>query len=89
MFRLGLGLAFNNCTEQVDHLVIADSVVVRVAVIRGPAVLLADNAAERIPLGSGDLLTVCKSGDGPAVLGLSVFRCPQCYQLRQDNQSPV
>ena len=38
IFRVGLGLAFNNTTEQMDHTVLPEDVVIRVRITRGPAV---------------------------------------------------
>lgn len=87
MFRLGLGLAFNNSTEPTDHLVVEDDTVIRVEVIRGPAVLLADNAPATARLGKGDAVTVRKSNEWATVLGLDTFRCPECYALRQGGGS--
>lgn len=83
MFRLGLGLAFNNSTEPTDHLVVEEDAVIRVQVIRGPAVLLADNAPAAARLGQGDEVIVRKSAEWATVLGLDAFRCPECHALRQ------
>jgi NAD+ kinase len=84
LFRVGIGLAFNNSTEQLDHLVVDDGTAVEVEILRGPAVLLADNAPERIGLNRGDRVIVRKGKVETCVLGLDVFRCEACYQLRQD-----
>jgi len=85
LFRVGIGLAFNNSTEPLDHLVIADETGVTVEVIRGPAVLLADNDPARISLDEGDCIRVARMRTGTVVLGLDIFRCPVCCRLRQED----
>ncbi len=49
-FELGIGLAFNNSTEQSDHMVLKEQSVIKIRIIRGPAVIYADNQKEEIPL---------------------------------------
>jgi len=83
LFRVGLGLAFNNSTEPLDHLVIDGDSVIDVEIIRGPAVLLADNDPGRVALEAGDRVKIKKSPEETVVLGLEVFRCEDCGQLRQ------
>jgi len=84
LFRVGIGLAFNNSTEPLDHLVVAQETQIRVEVLRGPAVLLADNNPSRISLRQGDVVTVERQLRETEILGLDIFRCPACWQLRQD-----
>lgn len=84
LFRVGIGLAFNNSTETLDHLVIDSSSVIGVEILRGPAVLLADNDPARLTLQQGDRVTVKRTADETLVLGLDIFRCPRCHQLRQE-----
>jgi len=86
-FRVGMGLAFNNSTEPLDHLVISDGSVVELEIIRGPAVLLADNDPKRIPLAQQDRVRVTKSDMETVVLGLDIFRCEECYRLRQGSDA--
>ena len=88
LFRWGLGLAFNNSTEPIDHLVLHESSTIAVEILRGPAVLLADNDPEDIPLENGGVVTITKSRSSAVVLGLDVFRCPECYWLRHHEGSP-
>lgn len=57
-FRVGVGVAFNNSTELINHLVISEDSVVRVLVTRGPAVLAVDNNPERVPLDPGSVVTI-------------------------------
>lgn len=60
-FELGIGLAFNNSTEQSDHAVLNDNRVITLAVTRGPAVCYADNQEQFIELEEGDSVRVKKS----------------------------
>ena len=60
-FELGIGVAFNNSTEQSDHIVVTDDRVVRVKITRGPAVCYADNQEESIRLLEGEYIDVKKS----------------------------
>lgn len=53
-FETGIGLAFNNSTEQSDHMVLSDDAVIRVVITRGPAVVYADNKEEMITLAEGE-----------------------------------
>ncbi|MFA5203729.1 MAG: hypothetical protein WC708_04920 [Lentisphaeria bacterium] len=89
IFRTGIGLAFNNSTEPTHHLVIPDTVAVRVQILRGPAVLLADNAPVRLQLAAGAEVRIRRSPHAATVFGLDIFRCPICARQRQDNPDPV
>jgi NAD kinase len=66
-FREGLGLAFNNSTEPVDHVVVPESAEIRVLVTRGPAILVADNQREAVDLDDRDEVMICKD-PGRAVI---------------------
>ena len=61
LFRTGIGLAFSNSTEEVDHLVLNDNSVVEVTITRGPGILLADNSPLRITVNEGDTVVFSKS----------------------------
>lgn len=60
-FETGIGLAFNNSTEQSDHIVFREDRAVTVEIARGPAVVYADNQDEAVELGEGDRVIVQKS----------------------------
>ena len=49
-FEVGIGLAFNNSTEQFDHMVLGEEREIKVKIIRGSAVVYADNQEEHIDL---------------------------------------
>lgn len=60
-FEVGMGLAFNNSTEQSDHIVLKESAVIRIRITRGPAVVYADNKEEALELREGDEVEIRKS----------------------------
>jgi NAD+ kinase len=70
IFRLGIGLAFNNSTEQVDHMVLPEESVIRIRITRGPAVVVADNNPESIALGEGDEVTIRRHEGAATILRL-------------------
>ena len=57
-FRVGIGIAFSNSTELLNHLVLREDSVVKVRILRGPAELVFDNSSEVLPLGEGDVITI-------------------------------
>ena len=88
LFRTGLGLAFSNSTEEVDHLVLDEKSVVKVTVTRGPGVLLADNSPERITVMEGDTVILSKANEEAVIWDLAGFMCPKCRLLRHPNKLP-
>lgn len=54
VFETGIGLAFNNSTEQSDHMVIKTSRKIKFTLLRGPAEVYADNVKEKIKIKIGD-----------------------------------
>jgi NAD+ kinase len=70
IFRVGLGLAFNNTTEQMDHTVLPEDVVIRVRITRGPAVAATDNHPELIALDRGDEILIRQDDETAVILGL-------------------
>ncbi len=60
-FELGIGLAFNNSTEQSDHLVIKENSIIKAKIIRGPAVIYADNQETEINLTENSEIIIKKS----------------------------
>ena len=63
VFEVGIGLAFNNSTEQSDHMVLKEDSEIRVKIVRGPAVAYADNDETEIPLTDGDEIVIKKSAE--------------------------
>ena len=60
-FEVGMGLAFNNSTEQSDHIVLKESSMIRITIARGPAIVYVDNRKESIELDEGEFAEIKKS----------------------------
>jgi len=88
IFRVGIGLAFNNSTEPTNHLVLPENSVIKIEIVRGPAILVADNAPERYELNEGDQIVISKHDEDAVVYGLSNVMCPKCRLLRHPNHDP-
>lgn len=69
-FQVGIGLAFNNSIEPVDHLVLRDDSVIRVTVVRGPALVAADNNPDYFHLQVGGVVTVRKADHAALILAV-------------------
>lgn len=82
IFRIGIGLAFNNSTEVTNHQVLPEDTVIKVRMTRGPAVLVADNSPEQILLELGDEVTMKKIPEKAIIFGLDIFMCANCRKLR-------
>ena len=82
IFRTGIGLAFSNSTEVVNHLVLPETSIVRVRILRGPCEVVADNSPEKIQVTAGDEIELKLSTEKTPILGLENFMCPVCQELR-------
>jgi NAD+ kinase len=60
-FEEGIGLAFNNSTEAINHIVLSEKRVIKILIRRGPAVLYADNQEKSFFLKEKDIVEVKKS----------------------------
>lgn len=60
-FEVGIGLAFNNSTEQSDHIVLKDDGAITIRIVRGPATVYADNDEDTIELADNDEAEIRKS----------------------------
>ncbi|MFA6365150.1 MAG: hypothetical protein WCW78_01990 [Candidatus Paceibacterota bacterium] len=67
-FEVGIGLAFNNSTEQSDHIVLSDERSIVINVTRGPAIIYADNQKESIEVNVGDEVAIVKSEQFATIL---------------------
>lgn len=85
-FQVGTGLAFNNATDWQDHVVVRTETIIDVQLLRGPAVLLADNDPVRVDLGDGERVRFSRSDHTTLIYGLETFRCRECYRLREDGK---
>lgn len=52
-FAVGVGIAFNNSTEQIDHVVVADKTKVRIKLLRGAGLIFADHGDDSFLLAPG------------------------------------
>jgi NAD+ kinase len=77
-FRTGIGVAFNNSTERVDHLVIRETDRLRLVVTRGPALLCADNSPDSIQMEEGDEALVAKADETAILLEAETLFCKDC-----------
>jgi NAD+ kinase len=77
-FRVGIGVAFNNSTEQVDHLILRETDRLRLVIRRGPAVLCADNSPESIQLEEGDEAWITKADETAILLAADTLFCNRC-----------
>lgn len=60
-FELGIGVAFNNSTEQSDHIVLKEDKTIDIKMSRGPAIIYADNQDEFIEVDEGAEIKIKKS----------------------------
>jgi NAD+ kinase len=77
-FRAGIGVAFNNSTEPVDHLVLREDERLRLMVTRGPARLCYDNAPDPIEMDEGDEAEFYKAQAEAVLLGADTLFCNRC-----------
>lgn len=82
IFKIGIGLAFNNSTEVTNHQVLPEDTVVKVRITRGPAILVADNSPETVKLDTGDEIILKKIPEKAIIYGLEHFMCEICRNLR-------
>ena len=64
-FELGIGVAFNNSTEQSDHVVLKEESVITITITRGYATIYADNQKDEIQVDDKSEIIVRKA-DGVA-----------------------
>lgn len=67
-FEVGIGVAFNNSTEQSDHMVLKEDSEIVVKIVRGKAIVYADNSEEEIILDDGHEIVVRKSSKGARLI---------------------
>ena len=88
LFRVGIGLAFSNSTEEVNHLVLAETSRVEIEIVRGPGILIADNSPEQWTIAEGERVIFGQSSRRARIYGVANFMCPQCRLLRHSNKLP-
>ena len=88
IFRVGMGLAFSNSTEEIDHLVISEDSEVAIRVFRGPALVIADNSPKMVEVPEHGEVIIRKAPEQAVIYGLKGFMCPECRVLRHPNKLP-
>jgi NAD+ kinase len=76
VFRVGIGLAFNNTTEPINHLVIPEGSFIRVEITRGPAYLAADNDPRIMSVEKGDVIEIRQSAEKAVILAFDRIKYP-------------
>jgi NAD+ kinase len=82
LIHTGIGLAFNNTTEPINHLVLREDEEIFVQITRGPAVITADNHPNPIPLDFGDEVRIAKAPESARLIMPYSLRCPDCRKIR-------
>ena len=62
LFKVGIGLAFSNSTEDVNHLVLDEKSRIEIEIVRGPGLLIADNSREPENIKIGETVELYQSG---------------------------
>ncbi len=88
VFRVGIGLAFSNSTEEISHLVLDAASRIEIEIVRGPGLLVADNSPEPIEVRDHDRVLFFQTGDFALVYALEEFMCAKCRALRHPNKLP-
>ena len=83
-FSTGIGLAFNNPMDLFGHTVVPEDSTIRVQLLRGPALLVADNNPKQIPVNTDETLEISVLPEKTRLYGLDVFRCMDCFDLRKN-----
>ncbi len=86
IFQVGIGLAFNNSIEPVNHLVLRDTCMIEATILRGPAQVAADNDPNWIDLEAGDKLTVRKSDCVARILSIETLRGSQFHLINHTGE---
>ena len=78
VIRTGIGVAFNNCTDLLNHLVVGENEALDVQLSRGSATLAADNDPRTFALEGGQSVAIQRSQSPFRVLGVETLRCADC-----------
>ena len=82
IFKVGMGLAFSNTTFPVTNIVLNEDSKVSIKILRGPAVLVADNSPIQPIVEAGSIVQLEKSKSIAQIINLDDFMCPECRKLR-------
>ena len=81
IFRTGMGLAFSNATADVSHLVLPETAVIEIKILRGPGLVIADNSPVS-EIAENEVITLSLAPQKAAVIGIEEFMCPECCKTR-------
>lgn len=81
VFRTGMGLAFSNATADVSHLILPETSVVEIKILRGPGLIIADNSPVS-EIAENEVITLSLAPQKAAVIGIEEFMCPECCKAR-------
>ncbi len=82
VIQTGIGIAFNNSTESINHLVISENSTLEIEITRGPAILTGDNAPKPIEVNQGDLVTIHFAPEKAEIWDLGSLMCLDCINKR-------
>ena len=85
-FQHGLGIACNNPLDGEIFTVLPEDAALEVELLRGPAVVMADNNPRLVSLETGARIGIRLSQGRTLVYGLEAFRCQDCYFLRRNGK---
>lgn len=80
-FRMGIGIAYNNTTEPIDHTVVRESDTVTIELTRGSAYVLCDNDPSLVTIEAGTRFTIRHAAQSATMLGLDHVHCPDCGEI--------
>lgn len=69
-FEVGIGIAFNNSTEQSDHMVVQEDSEIKIRIVRGPALVYADNQEKFIELQEKEEAIIKKSSQAARIVAI-------------------
>lgn len=81
VIRCGIGVAFNNSIEAVNHFVLSEKQKIKVLITRGPAILTHDNSTNHPKLEKGDMIEIrLDQDDQTEIWGLDALICRECKE---------
>jgi NAD+ kinase len=77
-FREGIGIAFNNCTDFGNHVIVQAHDKIRVEIIRGPAQVTCDNNPTIESVGAHDHIAIQRAKEFATIHAPDTLRCSRC-----------
>lgn len=71
-FETGIGIAFNNVIQDVNHMVMSNDSVIELTITRGPGALAVDNDEKQIHLSTGDIVRITVAPQPAALVELQL-----------------